>query len=172
MESIVVKRLTGCLCCLVFLYVSQVYAQVPAVLGVWEFDKEASTLPEGFPLASEVRSYALRDDGYLANLVIRQLENGQPDFIQVVSKSDGKDYPQYQSFPLAEFQVNGTTTQFTYSETVIDDRSVSIVAKFNGQVNNTGTRSISADGETMTIDVKAIFPDGQEIPFQLIFRRL
>ena len=166
------KKLAGCLSCLVFFCVSQAYAQVPAVLGVWEFDKQASTLPEGFPLASEIRSYDLRDDGYLVNVVIRQLENGRPDFIQVVSKSDGKDYPQYQSFPLAEFQVNGTTTPFTYSETVIDDRSVSIVAKLNGQVNNTGTRSISADGRTMTIDVTAIFPDGREMPFQLVFRRM
>ena len=166
------KKLAGCLCCLVFLYVSQVYAQVPAVLGVWEFDKQASTLPEGFPLASEIRSYDLRDDGYLVNVVIRQLENGQPDFIQVVSKSDGKDYPQYHSSPLAELQVNGTTTPYTYSETMIDDHSVSIVAKFNGQVINTGTRSISADRKTMTIDVTGIRPDGQEISFQLIFRRL
>jgi hypothetical protein len=166
------KKPAGFLFCLVFLYVSQVNAQVPAVLGVWEFDKQASTLLEGFPLASEIRSYELREDGYLVNIVIRRLENGQPAFIQVVSKSDGKDYPQYGPGPLAEFQLYGTTTPLTYSETVIDDRSVSIVAKVNGQVNNTGTRSISADGETMTLDVNAIYPDGREVPFQLVFRRL
>ncbi len=95
------KQFAGCLCCLAFLYMSQAHAQVPAVLGVWEFDKQASTLFEGFPLASEVRSYEL-----------------------------------------------------------------------NGQANNRGTRSISADGNTMTIDVTAIFPGGREVPFLLVFRRL
>src|SRR5262245_66664622 len=77
-------------------------AQVPQVLGIWELDLKSSLLPATFPLASETSSYDLRPDGYLVNLVTRKLTNGHPDFIQVVSKSDGKDYPQYQSGPLAK----------------------------------------------------------------------
>ena len=146
-------------------------AQVPRVLGVWELDPVASSIPQGFPLASETRSYDLRNDGYLVNLVIRKLANGRPDFIQIASKSDGKDYPQYQSGLLAEFQVNGTQTPATYSETVIDDYSVNIIAKVGGRVNNKGVRSISADGKTMTIKVVAIAPNGQETPITLVFRR-
>src|SRR5262245_51843312 len=146
-------------------------AQVPRVLGVWELDPVASSIPQGFPLASETRSYDLRNDGYLVNLVIRKLANGRPDFIQIASKSDGKDYPQYQSGPLAEFQVNGTQTPATYSETVIDDYSVNIIAKVGGRVNNKGVRSISADGKTMTIKVVAIAPNGQETPITLVFKR-
>jgi hypothetical protein len=146
-------------------------AQVPRVLGVWELDPVASSIPRGFPLASETRSYDLRNDGYLVNLVIRKLANGRPDFIQIASKSDGKDYPQYQSGPLAEFQVNGTQTPATYSETVIDDYSVNIIAKVGGRVNNKGVRSISADGKTMTIKVVAIAPNGQETPITLVFKR-
>jgi hypothetical protein len=104
-----------------------------ACAGSWELDPAASSIPQGFPLASETRSYDLRNDGYLVNLVIRKLANGRPDFIQIASKSDGKDYPQYQSGPLAEFQVNGTQTPATYSETVIDDYSVNIIAKVGGR---------------------------------------
>src|SRR5262245_63949829 len=85
-------------------------AQVPQVLGIWELDLKSSALPATFPLASETRSYDLRPDGYLVNLVTRKLKNGHPDFIQVVSKSDGKDYPQYQSVVLANFQIDGTRT--------------------------------------------------------------
>jgi hypothetical protein len=96
-------------------------AQVPQVLGIWELDLRSSVLPATFPLASETRSYDLRADGYLVNLVTRKSTNGHPDFIQVVSKSDGKDYPQYQSGLLATFQIDGTKTPVTYSETVIDD---------------------------------------------------
>ena len=101
------KIAAASIACALFLYSTSALAQVPHVLGVWEFDPQASELPTGFLLASETRSYDLRDDGYLVNVVIRKAPNGHPDFIQVVSKSDGKDYPQYQSFPLAEFQITG-----------------------------------------------------------------
>jgi hypothetical protein len=113
-------KTTARIACALFLYAPSALAQVPQVLGVWEFDPQASELPTGFLLASETRSYDLRDDGYLVNVVIRKAPNGHPDFIQIASKSDGKDYPQYQSFLLAEFQINGTKTLFTYSETVLD----------------------------------------------------
>ena len=104
--------------------------------------------------------------------MVRKLSNGRPDFIQIVSKSDGKDYPQYQSGPLTEFQVNSTQTPYTYSETIIDDSSVSIVAKFGGRVINKGVRSISADGKTMTIKVVQIGPNSQETPITLVFKRV
>jgi hypothetical protein len=166
-----VKTLIASLACSLTLITAPAGAQVPRVLGVWELDPAASSIPQGFPLASETRSYDLRNDGYLVNLVIRKLANGRPDFIQIASKSDGKDYPQYQSGPLAEFQVNGTQTPATYSETIIDDYSVNIIAKVGGRVNNKGVRSISADGKTMTIKVVAIAPNGQETPITLVFKR-
>src|SRR5688572_17290062 len=106
-RRISMNRATACIACALLLYATSALAQVPHVLGVWEFDPQASELPTGFPLASETRSYDARDDGYLVNVVIRKLSNGHPDFIQVVSKSDGKDYPQYQSNTLAAFQIDG-----------------------------------------------------------------
>jgi hypothetical protein len=147
-------------------------AQVPQVLGIWELDLKSSVLPANFPLASETRSYDLRPDGYLVNLVIRKSTNGHPDFIQVVSKSDGKDYPQYQSVVLANFQIDGTKTPVTYSETVIDDHAVNVIAKLNGQINTRGVRRIDADGKTMTIDVVAIDQSGKETPIKLVFNRV
>ena len=147
-------------------------AQVPQVLGIWELDITSSVLPATFPLASETRSFDLRPDGYLVNLVTRKLTNGHPDFIQIVSKSDGKDYPQYQSIPLATLQIDGTKTPLTYSETVIDDRAVNVIAKVNGQILNKGVRRIDADGKTMTIDVVVIDQSGKETPAKLVFKRV
>ena len=165
------KRLIAVVGCLLLLASLGAKAQIPHVLGVWELDLEDSDLPEQFPAGSETRSYTLRDDGYLVVLAIRVDQSGNPDFIQVASKSDGKDYPQYQSGPLAELQIDGTTTPFTYSETVVDEYTVEAVAKWNGRVTNRGTRRISEDGETMTLDLTAFSPDGQEIPFVLVFDR-
>ena len=155
-----------------FLLAAGVTAQVPQVLGIWELDRKSSVLPATSLLASETRSYDLRDDGYLVNLVIRKLTNGHPDFIQVVSKSDGKDYSQYQSGLLADFQIDGTKTPVTYSETVIDDHAVNVIAKLNGQINTRGVRRIDADGKTMTIDVVVIDQSGKEIPVKLVFKRV
>lgn len=148
------------------------HAQGSRVVGLWTIDLERSRLPDQFPLASETRSYALRDDGYLVVLAVRFDHAGKPDFIQVAAKTDGKDYPQYQSGPLAELQMHGTTTPFTYSETAIDESTVKVVAKVNGQVINTGTRTISEDGKTMTLDVTANLPNGQKQPIFLVFKRL
>ena len=166
------KKTTAGIACALFLYVTSALAQVPQVLGVWEFDPQASKLPPGFLLASETRSYDLRDDGYLVNVVIRKLANGHPDFIQIASKSDGKDYPQYQSSPLAEFQINGTKTLATYSETVLDDHAVNVVAKYGDRVINKGVRRVAPDGKTMRIDVTAIDQNGKETPFFLVFNKV
>ena len=154
------------------LLLARANAQVPQVLGIWELDLKSSVLPATFPLASETRSFDLRPDGYLVNLVTRKLTNGRPDFIQIVSKSDGKDYPQYQSIPLATLQIDGTKTPLTYAETVIDDHAVNVIAKVNGQINTRGVRRIDVDGKTMTIDVVAIDSSGKETPIKLVFKRV
>jgi hypothetical protein len=78
-------------------------AQVPQVLGIWELDLKSSVLPATFRWRRNP-SYDVRTDGYLVNVVTRKFTNGHPDFIQVVSKSDSKDYPQYQSGLLATFR--------------------------------------------------------------------
>ena len=167
------KTVFTSLVCSLTLLTATAGAQVPRVLGIWELDPAASSIPQGFPLASETRSFVMRNDGYLVNLVIRKLANGSPDFIQLISKSDGKDYPQYTSGQLAEFQVNGTQTPVTYSETVLDDYSVNIVVKAAGHVGTNAVRSVSADGKTMTIKVVNIAPNGQEQPpFTLVFKRV
>jgi hypothetical protein len=147
------------------------HAQGSRSVGLWTLDLARSKLPAQFPLAAETRSYTLRDDGYLVVLATRLYRNGTPDFIQVVAKSDGKDYPQYQSGPLAELQINGTKTPFTYSETQVDEYTVQVVAKFKDQVTNTGTRTISADGKTMTLDVTAFLANGEKLPILLVFAR-
>jgi hypothetical protein len=165
------KKATVCIACALFLCATSALAQVPHVLGVWEFDPQASELPQGSLLASETRSYDLRDDGYLVNVVVHKLTNGHPDFIQVVSKSDGKDYPQYQSVPLAEFQINGTKTPLTYSETVLDEHAVNIVSKYGDRVISKGVRRVAPDGKTMRMDVTAIDRNGKETPFFLVFKK-
>jgi hypothetical protein len=167
------KFLPGFLCCLFVFGASGAWAQVPAVLGVWDLNLKASTLPAQCTsgACSEVRNYYMRDDGYVVAVVLRaNPPNGLPDFIQVAAKSDGQDYPQYNSGTLADLTTNGTPTPDTYSETITDERTADIIARRNGVVNNRGTRTISEDGKRMTLDVTPILPDGTELArLQLVF---
>jgi hypothetical protein len=67
-------------CSLTLLLTATAGAQAPRVLGVWEVDPAASSLPPGVLVASETRSYDLRSDGYLVNLTIKVVAiapNGQ-----------------------------------------------------------------------------------------------
>ena len=66
------KKTTARIACALFLYATSALAQVPQVLGVWELNRRPPEPPTGFLLASETRSYDLRDDGYLVNVVIRK----------------------------------------------------------------------------------------------------
>jgi hypothetical protein len=166
------QRIIKLVACCLLVTAFSVQAQVPQVLGLWELNVAASSLPERlFPngLASERRSYFQRDDGYLVVLDIREYGNGMPDFIQVVAKSDGQDYPQYQSAPLTDLVMAGTTTPFTYSETIVGPNTAEITAKRAGQIANKGARTISADGKTMTLNVAAVLSGGEEVPILLVF---
>ena len=149
-------------------------AQVPQVLGVWDLNVRASNIPAGFfpgGVKFETRSYSQRDDGYLLVLVIRELGNERIDFIQVTAKSDGKEYPQYQSGSLAELQISGATTNFTYSEKMTSANTAEVIGKLDGRVVNRGTRRISDDGKTMTLNVANILPDSREISIVLVFNK-
>lgn len=157
--------------CVFLLWPAVAQAQLSHVLGLWTLDMGASQLPEQFPLASETRKYTLRDDGYLVVVSVRADRAGNPDFIQIASRPDGKDYPHYQSGPLAEFQINGAHTRFTYSETAVNDYTVEVTGKLDGRVVNKGTRRISDDGNTMTLDFTAYAANGQETSFMLVFVR-
>jgi hypothetical protein len=48
---------------------------------------------------------------------------------------------------------------------------VKVIAKVNGQVSNTGTRTISDDGRTTTLEVSAFLPNAQTLPILFLFER-
>lgn len=145
-------------------------AQVPHIVGSWELDVDASTYP-GPPPRSQVRTYFPLDDGYLLGIAVTVDAQGNASFLQFAARSDGEDYPEYNPFTLAGLQIADERTSATYSETPVDEYTVSWIDKNNGVAYATGTRRVSEDGNTLTIEFEMTDPDGQLRRFELVFSR-
>ncbi len=148
-------------------------AQVPHIIGTWALNAEASQVPGGIPDGvSDTRQYFLREDGYLVGIAVRVSPTGDVAFLQFTALSDGEEYPEYDTLTLADLQATGAQTPMTYSETVVDDYTVSIIDRRNGIVTATGTRSVSEDGRTMSVDLTVPGPDGEPVPLLLVYDRV
>jgi hypothetical protein len=152
-------------------------SQIPHIVGNWEGNIEATLAATGIridelpepTIISDSRTYFLRDDGFLVGLSVTVLSDGRVNFLQFAAKSDGKDYPEYDSTTLADYQANGTSTRATYSEKRIDEYTVEVTDKVDGNVTAHGTRAVSEDGSTMTIELDPMGPDG--IAWKIVFDR-
>ena len=124
----------------------------PLIVGTWKLNLEKSGLRNAPPQLLQVRQYKLRDDGYLVGLAITVNGQGNPTFLHFTAKSDGKDYPEYTNDLLADMLATGKQTTRTYAERIIDDYTTEWIDKENGRVTAQGTKTISRDGKTMTIN--------------------
>jgi hypothetical protein len=159
--------------------ISLAHAQVPHILGNWELNVEASLaaseLPEEFSvpaIETERRTYLERDDGYLVGLSVTILNDGSINFLQFTAKTDGKEYPEHNIATLSDFQATGASTPMAYSERRVDEYTVEVTDKTDGNVTFVGTRSVSEDGNTMTIEWDAMGPDGDTIQWKLVYDRV
>src|SRR4051794_30061978 len=83
------------------------HAQVPAVLGTWKLNVEASKFP-GPPPRTHVRSYRLADNGFLIGVAVIVDAEGRPNFLQFAAKVDGKDYREFSTDSAGKYLSDGT----------------------------------------------------------------
>jgi hypothetical protein len=145
-------------------------AQIPHVVGIWKLNVAESRLP-GPPPQVHVRRYSLTDDGSLIGLAVVVDARGVPSFLQFAAKDDGKDYSEYDSYSLAQFQIDGTTSRGTYSETPVDARTVEWVDKLDGRVTASGRKWVSEDGQKLTFTANARGRNGEDVSFLFVFDR-
>jgi hypothetical protein len=139
-------------------------------VGTWKLNLEKSKFAGPRP-QMEVRRYFLREDGFLVGLAISVNAQGVPNFVQFTAKNDGKDYPEYNVASLAELQAKGLSTPITYAQESVDPNTAKVTLKQNGRITTTGTRSVSADGKTMTIILSNTDPQGQTVTTVRVFDR-
>ena len=144
-------------------------AQAPYIVGTWKLNVSASRLPGPAP-QTHLRRYSVANDGTLIGLAVVVDAQGRPDFLQFAAKSDGKDYAEFDSGLLAQWQIAGTATSRAYSETPVDARTVEWADKRNGQVSSHGRKWVSEDGRTLTFTA-IVTSQAETVTYLYVFDR-
>ena len=132
-------------------------------IGTWKLNVAKSTFTPGPPIKGDTRSYEVNDEGW----VIVQTETIQPDGrrtgVRFAAKFDGKAYPQIGRFA-------PTVTLITYEP--VDKLTLKYTQRdTSGKVVSTNTRTVSADGKTMTIEQKSTDDRGRPVVNVEFFER-
>jgi hypothetical protein len=147
------------------------HAQVPAIIGTWKFNVEASKFP-GPPPQSEIRSYRLTDGGVLIGVAVNIDAQGRPGFLQFAAKPDGKDYPEFDTQSAAKYLADGTVPARTYAEVrTADPRKVHWIDKAGGRILSSGEKWVSKDDKQLSFTVDTKDAQGKQIQYLYVFDR-
>ena len=132
-------------------------------IGSWKLNVAKSKFTPGPPIKGDTRSYAVNDEGWL----IVTTETIQPDGtrtgVRFAAKFDGKAYPQIGRFA-------PTVTLITYEP--VDRLTLKYTQRdTSGKILSTNTRTVSADGKTMTIEQRSTDAQGHPVVNVELFER-
>ena len=108
------------------------------LIGRWTLDRARSEFSGNVP-EKRVTWFQLMPDGRLKHITETVIANGSTDKVEYSSKFDGKDVPISNSF------------LWQVSVKRVDARTTERSGKVDGQVVETSTRTVSPDGQTLTI---------------------
>jgi len=120
------------------LHGQSVAAEQDLLLGSWQLDVVKSRYTPGPPPRSEVRTYVRDKDG-MKGTIRRRREDGREEVIEYRADFD-REYP-----------VMGTPAYDTIRLKRIDSHTAEAVLSHAGRVFGTARRTISQDGQTLTI---------------------
>ena len=126
-------------------------------IGRWVLDRAKSEF-SGAPPERRITVFELVPDGSIKHVTETVIANGSTDRVEYAAKYDGKDNPIQNSFmsTVSVKRINARTTERT--------------GKVRGEVVETSTRTVSADGKTLTITIKGD-NDGNEYSSTQVFTR-
>jgi hypothetical protein len=134
----------------------------PAI-GTWKLNVAKSTFTPGPPIKGDTRSYEVNDEGWLIVTTETTQPDGRRTGVRFAAKFDGKAYPQIGRFA-------PTVTLITYEP--VDKLTLKYTQRdTGGKVVSTNTRTVSADGKTMTIEQKSTDDKGRPVVNVEIFER-
>ena len=122
-------------------------------LGTWKLNVAKSKFMPGPPIKGDTRSYEVNDAGWLVVTTETIQPDGRRTGVRFAAKFDGRAYPQIGRFAptvtLITYEpVNALTLKYTQRDS-------------SGKVLSTNTRTVSADGKTMTIEQRSTDEKGR-----------
>ena len=126
-------------------------------LGTWVLNRVKSEFSGAVPEKRKT-TFEIAADGSIKHITETVIANGSTDRVEYTAKLDGKDVPILNSF------------LSTVSIKRIDARTVERTGKLRGMVVETSTRTVSADGQTLTITTMGM-NDGEEYFSTQVFER-
>ncbi len=127
------------------------------VIGKWVLDRGKSEF-SGAPPERRTTTFELTADGRIRHITETLTANGSTDRVEYTTKYDSKDNPISNSF------------LWTVAVKQIDPRTTERSGKVNGEVIETSTRTVSADGQMLTIKTNGT-NNGNEYSSVQIFTR-
>ena len=119
-------------------------------MGTWKLNEAKSKLGAGMQKNTKVVYEAAGDS---VKVTVDGVDSkGNPAHNEWTGKFDGKDYP-----------VTGDSSSDTRSYKAVNDHTLELTAKKGDKVTLTGTISVSADGKTRTVKVKATDAAGKKV---------
>jgi len=127
------------------------------LIGRWVLDRARSEFSGNVP-EKRITIFQLQPDGTLKHITETVTANGSTDRVEYASKYDGKDVLISNSF------------LWTVAVKRIDPRTTERTGKVNGQVVETSKRTVSADGQTLTITTTGTNNDNEYSSTQIFTR--
>jgi hypothetical protein len=131
-------------------------------IGTWKLNVAKSKFTPGPPIKADTRSYDVQD-GWLIVTTETTQASGEKTGVRFAAKFDGKEYPQIGRFA-------PTVALISYQP--VERRTLKYIVKdTTGKVTSTNTRTVSADGKTMTIEQKSMDASGRPVLNVELFER-
>ena len=132
-------------------------AAVPdPVIGTWQLNVSKSTFKPGPAYKSQTRTYS--QSGPSITAVIKTVHaDGKETTTQITYQLDGKDYP-----------VTGNPDADSNAVTQVDSNTAKFSLKKAGKVVQTGSRTVSKDGKTLTVKSKGTSAKGEKFDDVLV----
>jgi hypothetical protein len=127
--------------------------------GTWWLNVEKSTFAAAPGPKGQIRTYALSNG--VEKLTARGVgADKKPTLVRYEARYDGKDY-----------DMTGSIGGPKISLRRIDPQTTESTQKRDGKPAIVATRTVSADGKTLTVVSRGTLPDGQRVDSTLIFER-
>ena len=155
--SCLLRAVTTALLVLIIFLAMPAQAADPTVAGTWELNVAASKSTDPMP-KSAIRNYEIAGNTEKLTGTVHTAD-GRMVPLSFTATLDGKDSPS---------QNPGVDTLIL---TPVDALTVKFTTKLKGEVVYVGVRTLSADGQTMTLWTKGINPAGKPFESTMVFDR-